>query len=316
MNGAGKTSILEAVFLAGFGKSFLSVRKAEMINHQSDQLILHLDVERSGGGKNTIHAGYQKKFSLLLDEKKSSVFEISRYLYPVIFSSSNYTLYIESKPYTRRLLDRFIFGIDAIYIKHLLSYNRALRQKNYLLKTKQQVDEISSWNKILSEMSEKIVHTKLNFIDRLNRETESAFHNRLKVRYSPSLDTGEGHRDISWHYFFDQLERRKQAEMMYKRSLSGPHLDDIEIHLDGRHLKYYSSGEKKINLLMLYISFIKLYKDTNNQYPVFLVDDFDTAIDKENIAFLMENCPEIQVIATSVNRSDGFDRLIELRKEN
>jgi recombinational DNA repair ATPase RecF len=67
---------------------------------------------------------------------------------------------------------------------------------------------------------------------------------------------------------------------------------------------------------MLYIAFIELFKRQKNEYPVFLVDDFDTAIDVENIDFLIKNYPELQVIATSVNKNNGFNRLIELRKEN
>jgi recombinational DNA repair ATPase RecF len=52
------------------------------------------------------------------------------------------------------------------------------------------------------------------------------------------------------------------------------------------------------------------------EYPVFLLDDFDTAIDAKNIDFLMKNYPEMQVIATSVAKNQDFDRLIELIKEN
>ena len=98
--------------------------------------------------------------------------------------------------------------------------------------------------------------------------------------------------------------------------MAGPHLDRFSLFLDEKNLRFYSSGEKKINLLMLYISFIMLYKKEKKEYPVFLIDDYDTAIDRENIDFLMNHYPDMQIIATSVNKNSDFDQLIELIKEN
>ena len=317
-NGAGKTSILESIFLMGYGKSFLNVKKSDILNDNSHQFSIHLSASNPYDRKNSISAVYKDKFSLFLNNKKSDIFEINNYLYPIIFSSSNYNLYIESITYIRKLLDRFIFGIDSLYIHHLLSYNRALKQKNYLLKTKQNIEEITSWNKIISEMSEKIVNIKKKFIDMLNEEIKNKFNNDLGIKYTPSfvIDTGGKERHISRMLFFEQLEKRKSSEMVYKRSLIGPHLDHFQINLNNKNLKYYSSGEKKINLLMIYIAFIELFKGLKNEYPVFLIDDFDAAIDDKNIDFIIKNYPELQVIATSVNKKKGFDQFIELIKEN
>ena len=312
VNGAGKTSVLEAVFMLGFGKSFLNVKKADIVNDGSDRFLLHSEVVDTGGRVNSINALYERKFSLLLNNKKSTIFDINNYLYPVIFSSSNYNLYIESKTYIRKLVDRFIFGINSLYLHYLLSYNKALKQKNYLLKTRVKVDEIRSWNKIISEMAEKITGTKMEFIDNLNEEIDRKFNAGLRIEYVPSFppDTDNG------GTFFQRLEELMQSEILYKRSLVGPHLDNFEMRLNRKNLKFYSSGEKKINLLMIYIGFIEFFKGMKNDYPVFLVDDFDTAIDEGNIEFLIKNCPDLQVIATSVTKSNGFDRLIELTKEN
>ena len=313
-NGAGKTSILEAIFLSAYGKSFLNRKKSEILNHHSSEFVVHLHLTPSAEKlesrlTNTISAHYQDRFLLHLDQKKTTIFEVNNYLYPVFFSSSDYNLYIESKPYTRRMIDRFIFGINPLYISYLLSYNRALKQKNFLLKTKRNPAELRSWNKIISELAEKLVGVKMTFVQRLNTEIRDTFDNRLNLVYRSSLQTKEG---VSRESFFKQLEALKPTEIMSKRSLLGPHLDHLEIDLNSNHLKTYSSGEKKIHLLMLYISFIELFKKIRNEYPVFLVDDFDTAMDAENIDFLMENYPEMQVIATSVNKYSDFDRLIVL----
>ena len=309
VNGAGKTSILEAIFVLGFGKSFLNVKKSEMVNDSSDHFSIQTNILDAENRHSTINSFYGNSFSLLLNKKKSSIFDISSYLYPVIFSSSNYNLYIESKTYIRKLIDRFIFGVDSLYLHYLLSYNKALKQKNYLLKTRKDVDEIRSWNKTISEMVEKMTYTKLKFIDNLNAEIDRKFNTGLHIDYSPSISPSS--RDL----IFQHLEKLLQSEILYKRTLAGPHLDNFDFTLKSKHLKLFSSGEKKINLLMIYISFIELFKIIRNDYPVFLVDDFDTAMDTRNINFLIDNYPDLQVIATSVNECSGFDRSIELMKE-
>lgn len=312
LNGTGKTTILEAIFIAGFGKSFLNVNKSDLVNYNKDEFMINL-VSNNYHSESKISAFYNNKFSLLMDGKKTNVFETSKYLYPVFFSSSNYNMYIESKPYIRKMIDRFIFGVYSLYIHYILSYNKALKQKNYLLKTRQSVSELSSWNKIISEFSEKIVGIRMEFIERLNSEIKNRYGERLEIRYSPSLYTGK---KIAKEIFFNELEKLKDREIKYNKSLKGPHLDNFEIYLDSRNLKFNSSGEKKINLLLIYISFIELFKKEKKEYPVFLIDDFDTAIDANNINYLIENYPDLQVIATSVNKNSNFDRLIELKKEN
>jgi len=312
VNGAGKTSVLEAVFMLGFGKSFLNVKKADIVKNGALRFLLHAEVVDPGGRLSTIDAVYEGNFFLHLNDKKSTIFDVNSYLYPIIFSSSNYNLYIESRTYIRKLMDRFIFGVNPLYLRTLLSYNKALKQKNYLLKTRVNVDEIRSWNKIIGEISQQITGIKMEFIDSLNEEIERKFDAGPRVRYLPSFPVDTDNRGTC----FQKLENLMQSEIMAKRALIGPHLDNFEIRSNRKNLKFFSSGEKKINLLMIYIAFIEFFKARKNDYPVFLVDDFDTAIDAGNIEFLIENCPDMQVIATSVTESNGFDRLIELKKEN
>lgn len=311
LNGVGKTSLLEAIFLLAFGKSFINRKKSDLVNHNSSEFIIRLTCSHSHGFSQ-VSACYDNRFLLFLNDKRTNIFEINHYLYPVFFSSFDYNLYIENIPHTRKMFDRFIFGVNSLYIRYILGYNRALKQKNYLLKTTQDISELRSWNKIISELAEKIVEIKMKFIENLNTEITSKFDRGLTIRCRPSFVVEQG---ISQASFFQQMESLRESELKMQRSLLGPHLDGFDILLKSKPLKFYSSGEKKIHLLMIYISFIELFRRIKQEYPVFLLDDFDTAIDSENIDFLMKNYPEMQVIATSVSINHDFDRLIQLKKE-
>lgn len=311
MNGVGKTSVLEAIFLLSFGKSFLTRKKNEMLNHSAEEFIIRLH-SRKQDLVSSISSSFKSKLSLFLDDKKTSIFEINKYLYPVFFSSSDYNLYIESKPFSRKMIDRFIFGVDTLYIKHLLRYNNILKQKNSLLKSNRNKPELDSWNKVFCDLSLNLVGIKMKFVDRLNMEIKEKFGRNLRIGYKPSFDCPEQ----TLESFFSRLDSVKLSELKYQRSLIGPHLDSFDIFLDNEPLRVYSSGEKKINLLLIYIAFIEMFKKNNHEYPVFMLDDFDTAIDSRNIDYLVRSYPDMQVIATSVNRNTRFENLIELKKEN
>lgn len=128
LNGSGKTTTLEAIFLLGYGKSFLNVRKSELVHDRMKEFSVDL-VTRGNLGEHRISAYFDRHFSLLLDGKKATIFEINSYLYPVFFSSSNYNLLIESKSHIRKMVNQFIFGVNPLYIHYILSYNKALKQK-------------------------------------------------------------------------------------------------------------------------------------------------------------------------------------------
>lgn len=310
VNGAGKTSILEAIFLLAFSKSFLNRKKAEIVRQGSSGFAIHLTIT-GPAGTNRVSAHYQlnQGYSVRLNQKSTHIFEVNHYLYPVFFSSADYHLYIENMPHTRKMLDRFIFGVDSLYIKDLLSYNSVLKQKNHLLKNNGSRAELKSWNKIISELSEKIIGKKMTFINQLNTEIGKHFDRNLFLVYHPSL-TGE--KGISHPEIYRQLETLEPLEQRARCCIKGPHRDQLEIVLNQKHLKMYSSGEKKIHLLMIYIAFLRLYFQKKQEYPVFLIDDFDIAMDSRNISRLMTSYPQMQVIATSVNHYHDFSSLIHL----
>jgi len=85
-----------------------------------------------------------------------------------------------------------------------------------------------------------------------------------------------------------------------------------EIIFNKRALSLFSSGEKKINLLFIYLSYIDMFLSYRGEYPVFLVDDYDIAMDEKNTERLISNYPEMQIIATSVRNNKNFETILKL----
>ncbi len=315
VNGSGKTSILEALFLLGFGKSFLPVSKKELVNFDAPGFFLNAEVLNKSG-ENSLTACMEKSFSLQVNGERSPLAQVSQYLYPLFFSHFNYSYHSDNVPYFRKVVDRFIYGLGSLYLHDVLRYNTILKQKNYLLKNLGKTinnSELNSWNTLLAETGCTIVKKRMSFIDRLNQATSELFGPELKINYYPALLNVQA---LSATDMLHDLEQVQPAEIRARRSLLGPQRDRFDILFAGKKLQLSSSGEKKKYLIMVYVAFIELFRQARNDYPVFLLDDYDAAMDERNLEYVLEHFPAMQVIATSVARNDQFGHLFELKKEN
>jgi DNA replication and repair protein RecF len=315
INGSGKTSVIEALFLLGFGKSFLPVSKKELVNFNAPGFFLEAEMLNKSG-ENRLTARMEQGFSLQLNGERSPLALVSQYLYPLFFSHFNYGYHSDAVPYFRKVIDRFIYGLGSLYLQEVLRYNNILRQKNYLLKNLGKAinnSELNSWNSLLAETGCKIIKKRMTFIERLNQATAEIFGSELKINYYPALLNKES---FSAADMLDDLDQMRNSEIRARRSLIGPQRDRFDVLVNGKKLQLSSSGEKKKYLIMVYVAFIELFRQSRNDYPVFLIDDYDAAMDEKNLEYLLEHFPVMQLIATSVAKNEKFGHLFELKKEN
>lgn len=315
VNGSGKTSVIEALFLLGFGKSFLPVKRKEIVNFNASGFYINAELLNKSG-ENTLTAHMEGSFSLQANSERVLLSQTSHYLYPLFFSSFNYTHYIDHMAYFRKLVDRFVYGLHSLYLSDVLRYNIILKQKNYLLKNLGKSinnSELNSWNTVLAESGCKIVKQRMTFINQLNETIQKIFHFDLKINYYPALLAASAPSPGS---FLNDLGLIKNSEIKSRHSLLGPHRDRFDVTISGKKLQLFSSGEKKKFLMMVYAAFIELFRLERDEYPVFLIDDYDAAMDEKNLNYLMDHFSNIQIIATSVAKNEKFGHLFELKKEN
>ncbi len=310
-NGSGKTSVLEAIYILGFGRSFLNVKKEELLNNNSKEFFIRSSVIRSEF-KYGISASLNKNFSLFLDGEKTSISRIGENLFPLFFSSSDYVSLISSRSGLRKLFDKLIFGIFNLYSKELIEYKKIIQNKTFLLKHNPDRPQLNGWNKLLAEYILKITRRRFDFIDNLNKFIQEKYSSGIEVRYSPSSPEFKNYNDFDKENILSVLEKIIKKEILLKKPVVGSHLDKYEVFLDNRPLRLYSSGEKKINLFFIYMSYLDLFISSRGDYPLFLIDDYDIAMDEKNIAILMSKYPSMQIIATSVRNNKNFDNIIKL----
>ena len=313
-NGSGKTSVIEALYFLGFGKSFLSVNRRDLVHFGGDGFYLSSEVVDKSG-ENTITARLEKGLTLQLNGERSFLMQVGRHLYPLFFSHFLYSQVIDSAPHMRKLIDRFIYGLSSLYLYEILRYNHTLKQKNYLLKNIGKSinnSELRGWNTLLAETGSNLVKKRIAFTNQLNKAMGERFSDVLHLRYHPALFSD---RPFSETTLLEDLDRAQAVEIKGRRCLIGPQRDRFEVMVNNRKLQLFSSGEKKRYLLMLYMAYIDLFVRMRGESPVLLLDDFDAVMDERNLAFVLDHFPAVQVVATSVAANERFERCFELKKE-
>ena len=305
-NGSGKTSVLEAIYEALRGKSFRATDE-EILKRGTEFYRIELDF--TDGTKTIVLYDGQRKQFLVEDKKKIRLPKKNRYPI-VLFLPEDLHLVATSPTKRRNYFDRVISEFNESYSNSLLKYEKALRQRNELLK-KYKIDEddnkvidrdFFSWNILLAKYGLEIRNYRKQYLDRLNAEFNQVYHsiveNGDRVFLKLNLFGGE----ITEADYFNRLENEFRRDLILGHTGFGIHRDDFiflfnEKEADGTA----SRGElRSMILAMKFIEADLIFRETGKR-PVVLLDDVFSELDNVRQKSLVKNFKDNQVIITSVD---------------
>ncbi len=289
-NGQGKTNLIEAIYILSTTKSFRTSKKEELIKWGEERAISFVEVERDESTA-TLSLEITKAKTKFLRNEEEIKRDLST-LTTVSFFPSDLEIIKGAPSERRRFIDKLIVDLYPETLSQFFAYQRALAQKNRLLKEPHQnLSAIEVYNKILIDNGEKIGELRKAASSLLTesstRELEllKSPEQTLNVVYEPS--------------FFD--ETKMKAELSARVSLFGPHRDDLRFELGGVDSRAYASqGQTRSVLLALKLSSIKLIEEKRKTSPVVLLDDVDSELDEKRRSSFFEHISssDRQVIIT------------------
>lgn len=304
-NGAGKTSLLESVYIAATGLSFRASDR-EILSRYADWY--RVDAIDSSGDRRRIvydNRGERPIKSLIIDDKKSARMP-ARYRLPiVIFEPDDLRLVHGSPTRRRQYLDRLISGLDPRYGTQLRRYSRALLQRNKLLKHTATADQIFPWDVILSDCAAYIIAARLDVcmqIDQLltqyYREISS---DNTELRFSYSRGR------VSSNQLVEAYRQSLPRDLMLGNTSIGPHRDDFTVTYDDQlAADVVSRGENRtITLALKYIE-ASLVEASVGDRPIILLDDVFGELDSSRQRNLVHTFRDNQVILTSTHPIDDL----------
>lgn len=289
INGSGKTSLLEAIYLLSNGRSFRTREIAPLINYSKQDLTVFakIEVESSISIQKTKTGSTRVKLNHNPCKKTS---ELLRYLPCQVFYQDIFQI-IDAGPIIRRsLLDWGVFHKQKTYNILLKKYRHVLRQRNALLRAKAQSQDFKPWDKLLVSMAYDIDTLRKDYFTNLSdvfqKYLAQLTNTPCLINYYKGWDKKETKADLA-SILKDQLA----SDMQRQYTHSGPH--NADILFDSLELKAKNSlsrGQQKIILIALKLSQAKLLEKP----CIYLFDDITSELDNLHISRLFNVLSNIE----------------------
>ncbi|MDT8422642.1 MAG: DNA replication/repair protein RecF [Desulfuromonadales bacterium] len=293
-NAQGKTNLLESIYLLGNYKSFRTQRNSELIRNNTAKAEIHALIATGGVEHHITMSIDRDSKNITVDGKKSITPEkISGLLRPVLFSPEEIGI-INGPPAERRaLIDRAIFHTNPEFLILARKFNRVLRQRNKILRTDAQAQELKIWSEYLVQYGAAIRDERKKYVTRLVPRLKKIYQqivcDRPDERENIDLIINEGDDIHSANQLRDELDRVLEREKIHKTTLAGPQRDDPLFKIDGRLLRQFGSqGQKKSYILAFKIAQIEDLEKQFGVPPLLLLDDFAGELDFGRRQFLFE----------------------------
>ncbi len=306
-NAAGKTNVLESLFLCSLGRSHRTIRDGEMVRAGESFASVAVDVETRGGPRRIeckLSSGDRKKISID-GAPLSRSGELLGCLNVVMFAPEDLALVKEGPGERRRFLDMAISQLRPSYYYTLQQYNNALKQRNALLKDAEAMDydALACWDEQLSVLGAAIILSRAELIERLGmiaaeqHETLSDGAESLLVEYEPNVSPQQSSDLVKTL----RLALADTAERdIYRGSTSvGPHRDDLKLLINRTDVRIYGSqGQQRTTVLSLKLAQLEILRAEKDDSPVLLLDDVFSELDRNRQKMLLVAAQDCQTFLT------------------
>jgi DNA replication and repair protein RecF len=321
-NGVGKTNVLDAIYYLSFCHSANNPIDSQVIRHGEEFFMIEgeysgqLTVDSYDSLKLSVSCGMKRGQKKHFKRNKKEYKRLSEHigLIPIVVVSPSDTLLIEGgSEERRRLMDMVISQYDSTYIEALNRYNKALQQRNTMLKAEEEpdIDVISIWEEQMASAGEHIYKCRDAFVKEMvpifqrYYETISGNQEKVALNYISHCQRGP---------LLEVIQRDRFKDRAVGYSLHGVHRDDLEFML-GDHLmkREGSQGQNKTFVISLKLAQFDFLKRTNSKTtPLLLLDDIFDKLDAgrvEQIVNLVAGDEFGQIFITDTNR-DHLDQIL------
>jgi len=285
-NGAGKTNLLDSIYYLSFCKSYFNPADNQVIRHDEDFFMVQGTYERNNCEEG-IYAGFKRNQKKQFKRNKKEYSKLSEHigLLPlVMISPVDERLIVETAEIRRRFMDTIISQFDTNYLEYLIRYNRALSQRNSLLKNWKNLSgnnesQIEIWDNQLFVNGKTIFEKRKKFI----KEIIPLFQD-----YYLRLSGGSEIVDLIYESHFQKdnymtlLNENRDKDLILGYTTKGIHRDDLELILNNYPVRQDGSqGQKKSFLIALKLAQFDFLYSHNSFSPILLLDDVFDKLDNE-----------------------------------
>jgi len=298
-NAAGKTNLLEAVYLLATGESFRASRNRQMINWGKDLAFVEANVGQNQLKLTLEEKDGRTKKEFWVDKVKKSRRDFLEYFLAVIFRAEEIRVISGSPSRRRAFVNQIISPLDWEYRRAVLIYEKALASRNRVLakiaEGKAAKQELYFWNQALAKNGEIIRQKRAEFFDFVNH---FLVNSPFSCFYQPNLVS------------LARLEEELTRDLQFGSTGCGPHRDDFsilssEFEAKDKNLAFWGSrGQHRLAILTLKLAQLSFAENKKGRKPVLLLDDIFSELDEKNRALIGSIWDGYQTIITSTEKID------------
>ncbi len=309
-NGAGKTSLLEAIYLLATTRSFRTAQLADCCQRGASAFELDGVAKRERRTELTLRwqRGTGTARERRVDGNQTSLAAHLEVLPILAWTTVDSELLTGPPAIRRRLLDRGIVARKPATITLLARYRQALSAKKKLLTdgVSPRSVQLATWNELLARESVALVRARHDYAAELSTALAAAIDScdldlpPLEIAYRPSLEKALDGVTAATR----QLTEMATRECAGQRALVGPHRDDLKVSWQGRTVRRMASaGERKVLGLLLLAAQVRVLAGAGRA-PVVMIDDADAELDRQRLGRVWAAFASVGQLFASSNRPD------------
>ena len=312
-NGSGKTNLIEAIYLLSLTKSFRISNDKFLIRKGNMKTKVRGNIRKNGDlSEYTVEISNDGKSVEIDNNKVEKISDYVSRINIILFNPVDTRLIDDAPVERRKLLNIEISQLYKEYLIVLANYNKILKQRNFYLRSmyvngNSDTNYLDILTKKLIEYGYLIAKYRKEFIENINKYITDIYASifksgELKIKYVSSYKNKTGAELLKIY------QKNYQKEMEIGKTLIGVHHDDIAFVIDNNNLKEWGSeGQRKNAIISFKLAEINVIKDLKKYYPILILDDLFSELDKEkitNILKLLNNEVQTFITTTEINKID------------
>ena len=284
-NASGKTSLLEAAFFLGRGRSFRSRRRDALIRHGQDAFLL---AGRSEAGPAAVPLGVRASRKetewRVGGAPAEGAADLAEQFPAQVIDPEVHKLLEEGPGRRRRFLDWGVFHVEHAFLDTWRRYHQALRQRNAALKQDGSDEDLAAWEQELSTSGESLARQREAYLSRLSVPLatfgQALLDRPITLAHNPGWDADRP--------LLEVLRNGRPRDRRYRATQTGPHRGDVIVQVDGRAAKdHVSRGRQKLVAAALMLAQLEIQEQERPGRSALLLDDPAAELDAANLARLM-----------------------------
>lgn len=313
-NAQGKTNLIESIWLFTGCRSFRGSKDTEYINFDSEFAKLELDFYGNDREQNSKINIAQKRKCELNGVQLNSTSKLAGEFFAVVFAPTHLSLIKEGPSKRRKFLDIALCQLKPRYASALSQYNRAILQRNALLKDityhSELLDTLEIWNDKISTLGAVISSERLKYVEKLLPITDEIYYGlsngkeKMNIKYETCANlSGKTEKELKFELLTALKDSQKQ-DIITGTTNIGPHRDDLKLSINGLLTRNYGSqGQQRSSALSLKLAESQIIKQITGEQPVALLDDVMSELDNTRQDYILNHINGKQVFITCCNPS-------------